>query len=106
MQNQYGLRLDIAGEGDGKFRKRFGSPGNGQNGAGIQDQTVVQNAQMVGGLEHMQHIPMDTIGEINPKLDIEATLAKDDSKNEEDGLREVYKRIDKQTYEFSTLVNG
>lgn len=27
-----------------------------------------EDAQIVGGLEHMQHIPMDTIGEINPKL--------------------------------------
>jgi acetyl-CoA acyltransferase len=27
-----------------------------------------EDVQVVGGLEHMQHIPMDTIGEINPKL--------------------------------------
>jgi acetyl-CoA acyltransferase len=27
-----------------------------------------EDAQIVGGLEHMHHIPMDTIGEINPKL--------------------------------------
>ena len=27
-----------------------------------------EDVQVVGGLEHMQHVPMDTIGEINPKL--------------------------------------
>lgn len=27
-----------------------------------------EDVQIVGGLEHMQHVPMDTIGEINPKL--------------------------------------
>jgi acetyl-CoA acyltransferase len=34
-----------------------------------------EDVQIVGGLEHMHHIPMDTIGEINPKLFIQTSKA-------------------------------